>query len=185
MLRRNVADMDDVHAIQAMAGDGSATTPSLVRTHAGSASPRGEDHVEASTLDRLVDGAAPIDVIKVDTDGYDGHVLKGARRTLERDEPVVQFEWHPALAQAAGVEVDMPFSILSEAGYDTFVWFDKYGNFWRVEHAVDCATIQRRAEWCASSEAPAPDWHYDVIAVGPRDESLAPALKTPTDASRS
>ena len=77
MLAANVGDLPGVHPVQAMAGDGSSTAPSLVRTHAGSASPRGSGEVGTSTLDDLVMAATHVDLVKIDTDGYDGRVLLG------------------------------------------------------------------------------------------------------------
>jgi len=57
------------------------TVSSLVRSqHAGTASAQGSAGVRATTIDDLLAGGAP-DVIKVDTDGYDGRVIGGQRRS--------------------------------------------------------------------------------------------------------
>jgi hypothetical protein len=120
--------------------------------------------------------AASVDVVKIDTDGYDGCVLLGARGTLAQYAPVVQFEWHPALARAAGVDVVLPFTTLRAAGYESFVWFDKFGAFSRLEHGVDIDAIVDRADWCIDGDTPAPDWHYDVIALAPADREVATGL---------
>jgi FkbM family methyltransferase len=184
LLDANVATMPGVRAIRAMAGDGSPTVPSLVRTHAGSATPRGDDRSAASTLDELTSPLSHVDVVKIDTDGYDGHVLVGAGRLLEQHRPVVQFEWHPQLAAAANVDVRLPFETLTQAGYETFVWFDKYGKPAWTESNVDADRIVARASWCTTGATPSPDWHYDVIALVGDDRALASALmKTDPSAS--
>jgi len=167
LLEHNVRDMPSVHAVHALAGDGAATVPSLVRTHAGSATPQGADLVPASTLDDLVASSRHVDVVKIDTDGYDGRVLQGASRILDSHRPVVQFEWHPALATAVGVPVDLAFLVLAQHGYGPFLWFDKFGTYERTDALVDPEYLAERARWCVEGTTPAPDWHYDVIALPP------------------
>lgn len=50
-----------------------------------------------TTLDEFVVQAeiSRVDVIKIDVDGYEVDVLKGARNTLERYHPIVVLEWAP------------------------------------------------------------------------------------------
>jgi hypothetical protein len=43
------------------------------------------------------------------------------------------------------------------------VWFDKFGHYAHVDD--DAAGRAARAAWCRYGDTPAPDWHYDVIAV--------------------
>jgi FkbM family methyltransferase len=172
MLEANVRELAAVHVVHAMASDGTAA-PALVRTHAGSAGPRGPRGVAASPLDELVDDARSVDVVKIDTDGFDGHVLQGAARILSEHAPVVQFEWHPALYRAAEVAIELPFAVLADAGYDTFVWFDKFGRFANTEPRRRDEELAKRAQWCIAGNTPAPDWHYDVVALpGGREYDL-------------
>ena len=115
-------------------------------------------------------------MIKIDTDGYDGRVLAGARRICAEDFPLVQFEWHPRLADAAGVPVELAFDELQRVGYEHFVWFDKFGHYSHVDEGV--AARVARAEWCRHGSTPAPDWHYDVVAVPGRSGVDVEALCT-------
>jgi FkbM family methyltransferase len=163
ILAANFADADDVHLVHALASDGAASIPALVRVHAGTASPQGAARVSSAPLDDLLRGVGPVDVVMIDTDGYDGRVLAGARRICREDRPVVQFEWHPRLAAAAGVPLQLAFDELEAAGYEHFVWFDKFGHYSHVDE--DAASRAARAEWCRHGTTPAPDWHYDVVAV--------------------
>lgn len=54
--------------------------------------------VDVVTVDGLVErlGLERLDLIKVDVEGYEGEVLKGMRRTVERLSPVVQIEINSA-----------------------------------------------------------------------------------------
>jgi len=133
---------------------------SLVRSqHVGTASAHGPTEVEATTLDRILGAAAP-DVIKVDTDGYDGKVIGGAKSLLSKSRPSVIFEWHPRICRATGTDDSQAFSVLKGLGYTRFVFFTKYGEF---SHFGDDHLGQLR-ELCLSATTLA-DWHYDVVAL--------------------
>ena len=55
----------------------------------------GAYQVEMRTLDDLLDER--VDFIKIDVDGYEGHVLEGAQQVLRRDRPILFLEFHPHL----------------------------------------------------------------------------------------
>lgn len=166
ILDANFASDPHVHLVHALASDGAASIPSLVRVHAGTASPRGEERSTSAPLDDLLADAGPVDVVKIDTDGYDGCVLAGATRLCAEQRPAVLFEWHPRLADLAGVPLELAFERLEAAGYDTFLWFDKFGRY--ADADLDAAARAARADRCRRGEdTPAPDWHYDVVALAP------------------
>ena len=144
--------------------------------HAGTASPQGVDVVPAAPLDELLAAARIVDVLKIDTDGFDGMVLAGATRLLA-SHPAVLFEWHPRLARAVDVSLDLAFDVLDRAGYRRFMWFDKLGRYSHTEPGTAASDRRARAEWCLGESTPKPDWHYDVIALPPEDRLDEPALQ--------
>jgi hypothetical protein len=53
-------------------------------------------------LDSVLPG--PVDLLKIDVEGYEGHVLAGARGLLARERPILFLELHPgAIAAPYGV----------------------------------------------------------------------------------
>lgn len=81
------------------------------------------------TMDRIVDENqfAP-DVFKIDTDGFDFKVMRGAKKMLTEHKPVIFFEW--TLEELEGIGED-PVSIypyLESMGYDELLLFDNFGN---------------------------------------------------------
>jgi hypothetical protein len=115
-------------------------------------------------------------VIKIDTDGFDGKVLAGTQRTLAESEPAVIFEWHPILLKACGQSTTVPFDVLMNHGYRTFVWFTKHGDHSHVESPHDAARTAQLEQMCLLGEGPEPDWHYDVVALPPALEDVASDL---------
>ncbi|WP_158239832.1 FkbM family methyltransferase [Phycicoccus duodecadis] len=165
-LGRNLAHLTDVEILPTMLSDSEDVVPAPVRTHSGTASPQGATTVPALALDTVLRGQR-VDVIKIDTDGFDGKVLAGSVDTLSRWSPAVIFEWHPILLATCGQDPERPFEVLTAAGYETFVWFTKHGDLSHVEHPHDPARTDLLRQMCIDDDGPEPDWHFDVVAVPP------------------
>ncbi|MCA1657003.1 MAG: FkbM family methyltransferase, partial [Actinobacteria bacterium] len=166
-LERNMRGLDAVRLHHALLSDAEGEEAGLVRTHKGTASAQGSCRTAATTLDAVLAGAGSpaVDVLKIDTDGFDGKVLAGAGRLLAERRPAVIFEWHPLLYDATGQGRHRPFEVLAAAGYRWLVWFDKYGVFSHVDDGYEQGPVDVLAGLCVSGRAPGPDWHYDVVAL--------------------
>jgi FkbM family methyltransferase len=160
-LRKNVIG-PKVRLHKAILSDTPGPIASLVRSqHQGTASAHGTETVEATTLDELFADQSP-DVLKIDTDGYDGTILAGGKRLLDRAHPAVLFEWHPKLCELVGTDPLSAFEVLRQAGYDRWVFFTKFGQF---SHFGD-SNLDQLTRLCLTSET-LDDWHYDVVALHP------------------
>lgn len=146
----------------------SGSERSLVRSHRGTSSSRGEQRVSSTTLDSILDdaGVRQVDVVKTDVDGLDGRVLLGAKKMLQRHRPAVIFEWHPLMCRATSSNWTDHFDVLEQCGYEQFVWYTKYGDFSHYSGRGERAGMEMLAELCLSSTF-YDDWHYDVIALPP------------------
>jgi len=60
------------------------------------------------------------DVMKVDVEGYEIFALRGARRTLSEDRPVLFLEAHPRRIQELGGSMRELWSLLADSGYQAF-----------------------------------------------------------------
>lgn len=84
----------------------------------------GDDHaaeVLATTLDSFVaaNGIGTIGLLKIDVEGYETLVLRGASRVLNEIRPsAIYFEVCPPLTERAGFAAEGPARMLAEAGYD-------------------------------------------------------------------
>jgi hypothetical protein len=60
--------------------------------------------IQTRTLDEYFhDADRPLHFLKIDTEGWEFHVLEGGRKTLEKYKPVIQLEWVPVNMKQCGV----------------------------------------------------------------------------------
>ncbi|GJE05544.1 MULTISPECIES: FkbM family methyltransferase [unclassified Methylobacterium] len=78
-----------------------------------------DSQTAAIPLDEL--GLKNVKLIKVDAQGADLHVLRGARETIASCRPIILFEWEQDLAASHGTKLDDLHTFLSELDYDVAV----------------------------------------------------------------
>jgi hypothetical protein len=61
-----------------------------------------------------------VDMLKVDVDGYDFRVLKGARKTIEKFRPIIFVELCEYILNEKGNSIFDIFSYLNRFGYKCF-----------------------------------------------------------------
>lgn len=59
--------------------------------------------VKTTTIDFFTNGNK-ISFIKIDVEGYEYHVIRGAVKTIQRDKPAIMMEWHPPSLEEAGTD---------------------------------------------------------------------------------
>jgi len=128
-----------------------STHSSAVASHAPAARRR---TVRATTVDALLaaEGWDRLDVLKIDTEGFDARVLAGAREALGAQRiGVVQFEYNRPWREA-GSTLAGALQLLGDAGYATYVLrasgleayrYDDYGEFFRYANFVGVAPWAR------------------------------------------
>jgi FkbM family methyltransferase len=144
-LERNVklAGLEHVEISSLLVGRSSGTTwlynnaSSASASHASYARhrPRRKQQAAMTTLDEMFRQRPRVDMIKVDTDGFDFEVLRGAEETLKRDSPILFFEFFPALLSTPANDL----AWLQSAGYAQFVCFTPDGKSPEVMNNVDQA----------------------------------------------
>jgi FkbM family methyltransferase len=78
-----------------------------------------EEQARLTTVDVLVaeEGLERVDFVKLDVDGFEGKVLRGARATLERWHPDVLFEISPTMMKEQGDDAADLLAFLRDLGY--------------------------------------------------------------------
>lgn len=177
LLEHNLEGIPGAAILITMLSSEPGPIPSLLRHKPGTAAAIGPGRTTACTLDQAL-SCLPhrnrCDLLKIDTDGYDGDVVAGAVRLLETDRPVVCFEWHPDLIARCGRAAATAFDVLRGAGYGPFIWLHNTGPLSHWSNVPPQAEyLEQLARYLRFRNTPF-DPHYDVIAL---PEEKAPWLE--------
>ena len=120
---------------------------------------RGKERVEVTTIDEVFAERDRLDFIKVDADGFDLEVLRGAEATLLRDRPILHFELTPVASETLGLRPVEDLGWLQGLDYQRFVCLTPEGKAlgatedpgqvwaWAEEHRYcDVVTCSRGSE---------------------------------------
>ncbi len=103
-----------------------STSASVVNAHYCGFESLGKQLVKMRTLDDVMRHRGRAGLIKIDTDGYDMEVLRGARAVLREDQPVVYFELEPRLLRQSP---DVDLAWLQGLGYRRLACLDAAGRY--------------------------------------------------------
>ena len=129
-------------------------------------SPEGFQGVSlASIVDSTPGLPLPI-LVKVDTDGGDGAVLRAAANFLIRARPVLFFEYDPRRMRTWGeLEPAAVFDLLDGCGYDVAIVYDNNGRYLANLQCRDAEGWRDLTRYLDASSAP----EYLDVACFPRD----------------
>jgi FkbM family methyltransferase len=135
ILRTNTENNDNIIIDNHLIGERCERISGQVKnTNAGTASflQGGDNSFEIISLDGLIDNFHKnfinANVIKVDTDGYDYKVLRGAESIIKNSKPALFFEISPGcLIEYAKEDPYSIFPFLVELGYQQFLIYDNNG----------------------------------------------------------
>ena len=102
------------------------------------------------------------DLIKVDTDGFDFKVIRGAQQCLKEQQPLLFFEWDKASCKEQGEEPLSIFPFLEELGYQECILFDNFGHLMEKLDMGNKVLLQSYLDNSIGEGLP---YYYDVLAV--------------------
>jgi FkbM family methyltransferase len=95
--------------------------------------------VKSVTLDDyLLHGATPPSVMKIDIEGHELQMLKGAKNCLNRYHPDLWLEVHPRYLRAQGRTHEDVLDLLRGAGYAVSLYDDYHSPDWETSFHVWC-----------------------------------------------
>lgn len=115
--------------------------------------------VEARTLDSLVQEykLERVDLIKTDTEGYEYHVLMGARETIKRFRPHILFEYEVHTWGNLGLKLENAIDLLRQFDYTFYVvQHQAMVRLTKLEHGASGNEFDILAVPCLISEMDAP-----------------------------
>jgi FkbM family methyltransferase len=95
---------------------------SMLRDHASQTGPVRQTTVSIATLDSVFrkENLHRLDVIKIDVEGAELNVIRGAIETIERFHPFIWFEMNPGAQRSAVHDQEEIYSLLERLGYKDF-----------------------------------------------------------------
>jgi hypothetical protein len=103
------------------------------------------------------------DVIKIDTDGFEPAILRGAKNVLASSKPVVFYEWHPDCYHMAGEDNISHADFLMDLGYDGFTVFTNRGELLLHVQRPGHDILESLAQF-SQARRRVDDCHFDVAA---------------------
>jgi FkbM family methyltransferase len=165
LLLENMRQFSDVDVVKCLLAGEAIKIKSLVKHHKGSATATGEEMVDAVCLDSIqLLSQTPVDILKIDVDGFDGEVLCGATETLRSYRPAVIFEWHPTLIIETGNDPLRAFVSLAACGYDRYVWFNNDGTFSHFSGVCSPEVLKKHVDYLLGVNSQK-GHHFDIVAV--------------------
>lgn len=122
-------------------------------------------NVSMTTLDVVVKekyGDVQFDLLKVDTDGFDFQVLRGSSQLLEKNKPLVFFEWDRELWESQGEKPMGVMTFLVRLGYTKCILFDNFGNYFDTTYISNTELLSKYIQNTHGEGLP---YYYDVLAI--------------------
>jgi FkbM family methyltransferase len=179
LLERNATGAPGVTRVRAMVSDRCERVSATVVVEQGNGrieiGGRDAREIETVTVDVLVERHpefAHADLLKVDVEGWDARVLRGAATLLRGRHPVLFFEHDPA--GTAGEDGDRVFHELADLGYRRFLFYDHRGFLAAVVEAGEWERVADLDAYATQLE----HYYYDVCVFHADQAELADAFLT-------
>lgn len=136
ILRSNLKSMSNVKIINTFAGEKTGVFKIALKKDNGTghlAADRSSRKTIVQPLDNIVkvSGKSKIKLLKIDTDGFDGKVIRGSKNIILKDKPVIFFEFDQKQYGAMGDSTYEVLGYLYRKGYVGFMVYDNFGNLLR------------------------------------------------------
>ena len=183
LLKGNTSQFKDVTLFSNFVSDGDARMAGEVVRHDGTAHLVANDgkSVDVTTLDSLKEQHAAafenVRLLKIDTDGYDLRVIRGARRLLKTARPVLFFEYSPDHMAAVGDHQPMQvFDELGNLGYDRLLFYDNFGRYVLASSISERAILRELTAYAGMDPLRRINY-FDIAAFSPPDFEIAEKLR--------
>ena len=129
--------------------------------------------VEIVTLDELVAAANMQDIklIKVDTDGFDFMILRGAGQTIDAQKPVLFLEYDDKFLRQNNEDGLATLKALQNKGYDRIMYYDNFGRFLTSGRLGEMEFIEDMYLYIKDRKGAFP--YFDLCIFHNSDETLA------------
>lgn len=176
-LLENTEQMEKVTSHQVFLGDHDGETDGGVERHAGTLrlnTDTSSRPLTIRTLDRVLQANAPDrdpKLLKIDTDGYDVAILRGAQQLIARTHPVLFFEFDRRFLEQNNEDGLVFLESLKHRGYDQILFYDNYGRLIVKTALANTELLRDLFLYTHGKESAFP--YYDIAVFHHSDNDLA------------
>jgi FkbM family methyltransferase len=182
LLEKNIVPMTDVTACQCFLGEKTEMAEFTTEKEgwdttlvpATSGNETGKRRIKLISLDDCLQRAGPRNackLLKVDVEGFDSRVIRGATSLLQTDTPVLLFELNHENLTKLGEDGLKIFPFLDAHGYKDLLVFDAQGHFILPCETYSSALLLDLYEYAMSVKDLL--FYYDICAFHKNDTGLA------------
>jgi FkbM family methyltransferase len=132
------------------------------------------EEIKLITLDTFIlenPSVAHSKLVKIDTDGYDNKIIRGAKNYFKKNKPVIYFEYDKKLLGENGEDSLKVFEFLKDIGYSSLVFFDNYGRFLISVNVDNIETIKQLDHYVTNQAGSFA--YYDIVAFAAEDSDIS------------
>ena len=135
VLKRNISLFSEAYVSQSYLGEFDQQINAIVNKKAGTAhlssNPTSTKVISVKKLTDVLQEHPQFlsaKMLKIDTDGFDCKIIRGAIDYIQQSKPVVFFEYDPFFLTQQGDDGLSIFKLFVEAGYQKLIIYDNFGN---------------------------------------------------------
>jgi FkbM family methyltransferase len=106
-------------------------------------------------------------LVKIDTEGFELKILRGAARLLSEQKPALFFEFYPDCIRREAGDPDGLFELLLRQGYNFFIFYDNTGNLLEALDGSQTDQFRSLRRYCELRNS-----YFDVAAFHADDAGL-------------
>lgn len=174
LLEQNTTQYSQVHRCLSLIGENNEqSTKTLVRDKGTASLEETENPVSFRSLENILEEFSAFQTsrfLKIDTDGYDTIILKGAKNFLATQQPVIFFEYDPYFILKQRENPFQIFEHLKECGYEYLLIYHNIGDYLvSIELSTDNTKIIDLVNYYAGREGVI---YADICAFAKKDKVL-------------
>lgn len=134
LLKKNTQNMDGITYVDSYLGEKDEKISAVIQTERGTGtiSSEGGSYIETKKLDTVVKEFSEFrnaKLLKIDTDGFDFKIMKGATELLKTSKPVIFTEFDQNLMRQINEDYNEMFDFFRSLDYKYVIFYDNFGDY--------------------------------------------------------
>ncbi len=179
LLEKNMVEFEDIRLYQTFLGEMNSEVRAHGKNQDGTTRivPSDNRVLRIASLDTLYHDQkfTSAKVIKIDTDGYDLKIIKGAKNYINEVKPIIFFEYDRLLFEEVGDDGISTLNMLEEFGYVLIFFYDNFGRYILSTKLSDHDLVLELHDYIKEHKGAFP--YYDVCLFPSSDQDIAEKFK--------